>query len=138
MAKGKPGYKISIKIANASGVMTDVTPWANQVALNEVKEQIESSVLQFDKEFTSGQHSWVVPFSGLWHPTPDAVFAGLMGENTDERNIEIGWEGTGAGKVKYTGLANLGQYDRTGGGSSVNTFSATAQGTGPLTLGSFS
>ena len=85
---GKPGYKISLKIGRASdNQLVDVTGYTTQVALNRAKEQIEASVLgQANKEYVSGQHSWVVPFSGLWDPVADEVFNDNMGEDTDMRN----------------------------------------------------
>lgn len=136
---GKPGYKISLKIGRASdNTLVDVTNYTTQVALNRAKEQIEASVLgQANKEYVSGQHSWVVPFSGLWDPVADEVFNDNMAEGTDMRNCEIGWEGTGSGKVKYTGKINLSQFDTSGGNASNNTFTCSGQGTGAIARGVF-
>ncbi len=133
---GKPGFKAVIKIGNGKNVLTDVTAWTTQAALRRAKEQIEASVLgEGDKEFVSGQRSFVVPFSGNWHPTPDAVFNDDLDDDKDERNFEFSPEGTATGKIKYTGKVNLSQYDIDSSNSGLSTFSCSAQGTGAITRG---
>ena len=70
--------------------------------------------------------------SGLWDSTADAIFGAVVGQSAT-LSFEYSPEGTGSGKVKYTGEAILTSYAISSPVGDVVGYSADMQVSGAIT-----
>jgi hypothetical protein len=131
------GKKTSFKLDNSGGALTDISNQCTNVDLAEDAEVLETTAFQdTDKTFLVGFKDNKVTFQGRWGATIDAHLGAVLGQDATI-SFEIGPEGSGTGKVKYTGEAILTKFQKTGAVNAVNSFSGELQVSGPVTRGTF-
>lgn len=98
------------KLDNASGSLTDISTYVNNVDFPETADVSETTTLGADnKTYIAGLKDATISLSGLWDATADAIFGAVVGQSAT-LSYEYSPEGTASGKVKYTGEAILTSY----------------------------
>lgn len=144
---GKKGRIASLKLDNLAGVLTDLSRKGAKISMKFPTEILETTTFQppgGSKEKTPGVSDVQINFSG----NADSVVAthllalrgqseptgGTEGEGFD---YEAGPEGTAAGKRKISGKCFLAEYSEDIDVNGINTFTATLEGHGEATPGTF-
>lgn len=98
------------KLDNASGSLTDISAYVNNVDFPETADIAETTVLGKDnKTYIVGLKDATISLGGLWDSTADAIFGAVLGQSAT-LSFEYSPEGTASGKVKYTGETILTNY----------------------------
>lgn len=98
------------KLDNASGSLTDISTYVNNVDFPETADVSETTTLGADnKTYIAGLKDATISLSGLWDATADAIFGAVVGQSAT-LSYEYSPEGTASGKIKYTGEAILTSY----------------------------
>ena len=104
------GKSSVFKLDNASGSLTDISAFVNNVDFPETADVAETSVLgASNKTYIVGLKDATISLGGLFDATVDAILGAVVGQ-TATLSYEYSPEGTGSGKVKYTGEAILTNY----------------------------
>ena len=123
------------KLDNASGSLTDISAYINNVDFPQTADVAETSVLgATNKTFIVGLKDASLSVTGLWDATADAIFGAVVGQSST-LSFEYSPEGTGSGAVKYTGEAICTGYTKTSAVADVVGYSAEFQVTGAVTRG---
>ena len=129
------GKSSVFKLDNASGSLTDISSFANNVDFPETADVAETSVLgASNKTYIVGLKDATISLSGLFDATVDAILGAVVGQ-TATLSYEYSPEGTGSGKVKYTGEAILTNYALSSPVGDVVAYSADLQCSGAVTRG---
>ena len=129
------GKSSVFKLDNASGSLTDISSFVNNVDFPETADVAESSVLgASNKTYLVGLRDATISLSGLFDATVDAILGAVVGQ-TATLSYEYSPEGTASGKVKYTGEAILTNYALSSPVGDVVAYSADLQCSGAVTRG---
>jgi predicted secreted protein len=129
------GKSSVFKLDNASGSLTDISAFVNNVDFPETADVAETSVLgASNKTYIVGLKDATISLSGLFDATVDAILGAVVGQ-TATLSYEYSPEGTGSGKVKYTGEAILTNYNLSSPVGDVVAYSADLQCSGAVTRG---
>ena len=129
------GKNSVFKLDNASGSLTDISAFVNNVDFPETADVAETSVLgASNKTYIVGFKDATISLSGLFDATVDAILGAVVGQ-TASLSYEYSPEGTGSGKVKYTGEAILTNYALSSPVGDVVAYSADLQCSGAVTRG---
>ena len=120
---------------NASGSLTDISAFVNNVDFPETADVAETSVLgASNKTYIVGLKDATISLSGLFDATADAIFGAVVGQ-TATLSFEYSPEGTASGKIKYTGECILTNYAMSSPVGDVVAYSADLQVSGAVTRG---
>jgi len=123
------------KLDNASGSLTDISAYVNNVDFPETVDIAETTVLGKDnKTYIVGLKDSTISVSGLWDSTADAIFGAVLGQSAT-LSFEYSPEGTTGGNVKYTGECILTNYAISSPVGDVVAYSADLQCSDALTRG---
>ena len=123
------------KLDNASGSLTDISTYVNNVDFPETADVSETTTLGADnKTYIAGLKDATISLSGLWDATADAIFGAVVGQSAT-LSYEYSPEGTASGKVKYTGEAILTSYAISSPVGDAVGYSADLQVSGAVTRG---
>ena len=129
------GKSSVFKLDNAGGSLTDISAFVNNVDFPETADVAETSVLgASNKTYIVGLKDATISLSGLFDATVDAILGAVVGQ-TATLSYEYSPEGTGSGKVKYTGEAILTNYALSSPVGDVVAYSADLQCSGAVTRG---
>ena len=130
------GKSSVFKLDNASGSLTDISSFVNNVDFPETADVAETSVLgASNKTYIVGLKDATISISGLFDATVDAILGAVVGQ-TATLSYEYSPEGTASGKIKYTGEAILTNYALSSPVGDVVAYSADLQCSGAVTRGS--
>tara|TARA_Y100001937_G_scaffold80734_1_gene109324 strand:- start:86 stop:496 length:411 start_codon:yes stop_codon:yes gene_type:complete len=123
------------KLDNASGSLTDISAFVNNVDFPETADVSETTTLGADnKTYIAGLKDATISLSGLWDATADAIFGAVVGQSAT-LSYEYSPEGTASGKIKYTGEAILTSYAISSPVGDAVGYSADLQVSGAVTRG---
>ena len=123
------------KLDNASGSLTDISTYVNNVDFPETADIAETTVLGKDnKTYIVGLKDATISLGGLWDSTADAIFGAVLGQSAT-LSFEYSPEGTGSGAVKYTGETILTNYAISSPVGDVVAYSADLQVSDAVTRG---
>ena len=123
------------KLDNAGGSLTDISTYVNNVDFPETADVAETSTLgASNKTYIVGLKDATISLGGLFDATVDAILGAVVGQSAT-LSFEYSPEGTGSGKVKYTGECILTSYTLSSPVGDVVGFSADLQVSGPVTRG---
>ena len=123
------------KLDNASGSLTDISTYVNNVDFPETADVAETSVLgASNKTYIVGLKDATISLSGLFDATVDAILVAVVGQ-TATLSFEYSPEGTASGKIKYTGECILTNYAMSSPVGDVVAYSADLQVSGAVTRG---
>ena len=129
------GKSSVFKLDNASGSLTDISAFVNNVDFPETADVAETSVLgASNKTYIVGLKDATISISGLFDASVDAILGAVVGQ-TATLSYEYSPEGTASGKVKYTGEAILTNYALSSPVGDVVAYSADLQCSGAVTRG---
>ena len=129
------GKSSAFKLDNASGSLTDISAFVNNVDFPETADVAETSVLgASNKTYIVGLKDATISLSGLFDATADAIFGAVVGQ-TATLSFEYSPEGTSSGKIKYTGECILTNYAMSSPVGDVVAYSADLQVSGAVTRG---
>lgn len=129
------GKSSVFKLDNASGSLTDISAFVNNVDFPETADVAETSVLgASNKTYIVGLKDATISLSGLFDATADAIFGAVVGQ-TATLSFEYSPEGTASGKIKYTGECILTNYAMSSPVGDVVAYSADLQVSGAVTRG---
>ena len=129
------GKSSVFKLDNASGSITDISAFVNNVDFPETADVAETSVLgASNKTYIVGLKDATISLSGLFDATADAIFGAVVGQ-TATLSFEYSPEGTSSGKIKYTGECILTNYAMSSPVGDVVAYSADLQVSGAVTRG---
>tara|TARA_R100000805_G_C3610667_1_gene111275 strand:- start:539 stop:949 length:411 start_codon:yes stop_codon:yes gene_type:complete len=124
------------KLDNASGSLTDISSFVNNVDFPETADVSETTTLGADnKTYIAGLKDATISLAGLWDATADAIFGAVVGQSAT-LSYEYSPEGTASGKIKYTGEAILTSYAISSPVGEAVGYSADLQVSGAVTRGS--
>ena len=130
------GKSSVFKLDNASGSLTDISAFVNNVDFPETADVAETSVLgASNKTYIVGLKDATISLSGLFDATADAIFGAVVGQ-TATLSFEYSPEGTASGKIKYTGECILTNYAMSSPVGDVVAYSADLQVSGAVSRGS--
>ena len=123
------------KLDNASGSLTDISTYVNNVDFPETADVSETTTLGADnKTYIAGLKDATISLAGLWDATADAIFGAVVGQSAT-LSYEYRPEGTASGKIKYTGEAILTSYAISSPVGDAVGYSADLQVSGAVTRG---
>ena len=123
------------KLDNASGSLTDISTYVNNVDFPETADVSETTTLGADnKTYIAGLKDATISIAGLWDATADAIFGAVVGQSAT-LSYEYSPEGTASGKIKYTGEAILTSYAISSPVGEAVGYSADLQVSGAVTRG---
>ena len=129
------GSDSSFKLDNASGSLTDISTYVNNVDFPETADVAETSTLgASNKTYIVGLKDATISLGGLFDATVDAILGAIVGQSAT-LSFEYSPEGTASGKVKYTGECILTSYTLSSPVGDVVGFSADLQVSGAVTRG---
>ena len=120
---------------NAGGSLTDISTYVNNVDFPETADVAETSTLgASNKTYIVGLKDATISLGGLFDATVSAILGAVVGQSAT-LSFEYSPEGTGSGKVKYTGECILTSYTLSSPVGDVVGFSADLQVSGAVTRG---
>ena len=123
------------KLDNASGSLTDISSFVNNVDFPETADVSETTTLGADnKTYIARLKDATISLAGLWDATADAIFGAVVGQSAT-LSYEYSPEGTASGKIKYTGEAILTSYAISSPVGEAVGYSADLQVSGAVTRG---
>jgi hypothetical protein len=129
------GKSSVFKLDNASGSMTDISSFVNNVDFPETADVAETSVLgASNKTYLVGLKDATIGLTGFFDATADAIFGAVIGQSAT-LSFEYSPEGTASGKIKYTGECILTNYALSSPVGDVVAYSGDLQVSGAVTRG---
>ena len=129
------GKDSSFKLDNASGSLTDISSFVNNVDFPETADVAETSVLgASNKTYLVGLKDATIGLTGFFDATADAIFGAVIGQSAT-LSFEYSPEGTASGKIKYTGECILTNYALSSPVGDVVAYSGDLQVSGAVTRG---
>lgn len=136
---GKRGLNADIRIDNSSGTLTDISTYTKEVNFSRDAELIDATTFQppgGDKEFIVGFKDNKFDISGNALAALATHLNGIAGQEASV-SFQYGPEGTTSGNRKYTGECFLVSYKESTPVGGLNTFTASFQITGQVTVGTY-
>ena len=129
------GKDSSFKLDNSGGALTDVSTYINSVDFPQTADVAETTTLgSGNKTYIVGLKDSTISIAGLWDATADAIFGAVVGQSAT-LSFEYSPEGTGSGKIKYTGECILTSYAKNSPVGDVVSYSADMQVSGAVPRG---
>ena len=129
------GKSSVFKLDNASGSLTDISSFVNNVDFPETADVAETSVLgASNKTYLAGLKDANISLAGFFDATADAIFGAVIGQSAT-LSFEYSPEGTASGKIKYTGECILTNYALSSPVGDVVAYSGDLQVSGAVTRG---
>ena len=129
------GKNSVFKLDNASGSLTDISAFVNNVDFPETADVAETSVLgASNKTYLAGLKDANISLAGFFDATADAIFGAVIGQSAT-LSFEYSPEGTASGKIKYTGECILTNYALSSPVGDVVAYSGDLQVSGAVTRG---
>ena len=123
------------KLDNASGSLTDISAFVNNVDFPETADVAETSVLgASNKTYLAGLKDATIGLTGFFDATADAIFGAVIGQSAT-LSFEYSPEGTASGKIKYSGECILTNYALSSPVGDVVAYSGDLQVSGAVTRG---
>ena len=123
------------KLDNASGSLTDISAFVNNVDFPETADVAETSVLgASNKTYLVGLKDATIGLTGFFDATADAIFGAVIGQSAT-LSFEYSPEVTASGKIKYTGECILTNYALSSPVGDVVAYSGDLQVSGAVTRG---
>ena len=123
------------KLDNASGSLTDISAFVNNVDFPETADVAETSVLgASNKTYLVGLKDANISLAGFFDATADAIFGAVIGQSAT-LSFEYSPEGTASGKIKYSGECILTNYALSSPVGDVVAYSGDLQVSGAVTRG---
>lgn len=123
------------KLDNASGSLTDISAFVNNVDFPETADVAETSVLgASNKTYLVGLKDATIGLTGFFDATADAIFGAVIGQSAT-LSFEYSPEGTASGKIKYTGECILTNYALSSPVGDAVAYSCDLQVSGAVTRG---
>lgn len=121
---------VTVKIDNASGVLTEITSSVNQVAIESVLEMLEDSSLADDeRSYLPGMAGATAPLNGFVNGTTEPIFGPLIGNYTSiTKTLQVY-----NGLKYYVGEVYLSNVQWSGNANELQTWSLEATYDGPVT-----
>jgi hypothetical protein len=136
------GKGAAFSIDNASGVLTDISTYCDEVSFPQTVETGETTTFQQNsKTYIVGLRDSTLSVSGKVDPAGDLIISALIDALSAGSIASASWEfgpaGSAASAIKYTGEAIVTGYDLSAPVGDVVTFSLDLQVTGDVTRGTF-
>ncbi len=129
------GKNSVFKLDNASGSLTDISAFVNNVDFPETADVAETSVLgASNKTYLAGLKDANISLAGFFDATADAIFGAVIGQSAT-LSFEYSPEGTASGKIKYTGECILTNYALSSPVGDAVAYSCDLQVSGAVTRG---
>ena len=129
------GKNSVMKLDNASGSLTDISAFVNNVDFPETADVAETSVLgASNKTYLAGLKDATIGLTGFFDATADAIFGQVIGQSAT-LSFEYSPEGTASGKIKYTGECILTNYALSSPVGDAVAYSCDLQVSGAVTRG---
>ena len=129
------GKNSVFKLDNASGSLTDISAFVNNVDFPETADVAETSVLgASNKTYLAGLKDANISLAGFFYATADAIFGAVIGQSAT-LSFEYSPEGTASGKIKYTGECILTNYALSSPVGDAVAYSCDLQVSGAVTRG---
>ncbi len=129
------GKNSVMKLDNASGSLTDISAFVNNVDFPETADVAETSVLgASNKTYLAGLKDATIGLTGFFDATADAIFGAVIGQSAT-LSFEYSPEGTASGKIKYTGECILTNYALSSPVGDAVAYSCDLQVSGAVTRG---
>ena len=129
------GKNSVFKLDNASGSLTDISAFVNNVVFPETADVAETSVLgASNKTYLAGLKDANISLAGFFDATADAIFGAVIGQSAT-LSFEYSPEGTASGKIKYTGECILTNYALSSPVGDAVAYSCDLQVSGAVTRG---
>ena len=129
------GKSSVFKLDNASGSLTDISSFVNNVDFPETADVAETSVLgASNKTYLVGLKDATIGLTGFFDATADAIFGAVIGQSAT-LSFEYSPEGTASGKIKYSGECILTNYALSSPVGDVVAYSGDLQVSGAVTRG---
>ena len=129
------GKDSDFRLDNASGSLTDISTYVNNVDFPETADVAETSTLGSSaKSYVVGLKDATIGLSGLFDATLDAIAGAVVGQSAT-LSFQYSPEGTASGKVKYTGEAIMTNYSLSSPVGDVVAWSCDLQVSGAVTRG---
>lgn len=133
----RAGTTTKLYVATAAGVVTDVSPYADNTGADLSSAQLDVSVFgTAAKAYLNGQTDGKVTLSGPADSTLHAVLATLYTAGSTTSWI-YGPGGSVAGQVRMAGSANVESYGISSSADGRVEYTASLQITGAITSGTF-
>lgn len=133
------GRQSNFQIGDSANTLRDLSSSISSVDFPREVSALEVTGLgDTDRKFIVGLRGASFSASGFWDAASnsvDSVLDGILA--VADRDFQYGPEGTGAGKVKYTGDCILTRYTASSPVDGVVSFSADFQVTGAVTRATF-
>lgn len=112
-----PGAGASLRIGNASNVLTEVATWLESIANSGSADELDGTVfvpgaIVATKIILYGAVTRGMTLNGRWDASAETFFNSISG--LTNRNYEYGPEGTATGKTKISGTMNIGVWNGPG------------------------
>jgi hypothetical protein len=133
----KRGLSADIRIDNSGGVLTDISRSVKNVNFSRDAELLDATTFQApggDKEFIVGFKDNKFDIEGNADSVVATHLNGIAGQEATV-SFQYGPEGTTAGNRRYTGEAVMVSYRESTPATGLNTFTASFQITGQVTVG---
>lgn len=133
----KRGLSADIRVDNSAGTLTDISRETNNVNFSRDAELLDGTTFQApggDKEFIVGFKDNKFDIAGNASATVATLLNGIAGQEATV-SFQYGPEGTTAGNRRYTGECVMVSYSETTPALGLNTFTASFQITGAVTVG---
>ena len=127
------GKDSDFRIDNARGSLTDISAFVTNVDFPETADVAETTTLgASNKTYIVGLKDSTLSISGNFDATVDAILGAVVGQSAT-LSFQYSPEGTGSGKVKYTGECICTNYSQTSPVGDVVTYAADFQVSGAVT-----
>lgn len=136
---GKDTY-FALAVVGTPATPVDISSYLNDVSFPRPIDTAEASTFgAVYKSYVVGLADSSFSVSGRWDATIDAHLNGLVNEENSGTGFAYAYgpSGSTAAMVKYTGYAMMTTYDITGSIGDLVNFSASFQGIGAVTRGTF-
>ena len=122
------GKNSVMKLDNASGSLTDISAFVNNVDFPETAD------VASNKTYLAGLKDATIGLTGFFDATADAIFGAVIGQSAT-LSFEYSPEGTASGKIKYTGECILTNYALSSPVGDAVAYSCDLQVSGAVTRG---
>ena len=130
------GKNSVFKLDNASGSLTDISAFVNNVDFPETADVAETTNFGSSgaKSYIAGEDDGTFSLTGFFDATADAIFGAVIGQSAT-LSFEYSPEGTASGKIKYTGECILTNYALSSPVGDAVAYSCDLQVSGAVTRG---